>query len=151
MKTMSLSAALLTAVLALGCTNTIKQVPAPDSGTSDTTDPAPQETPADPAPADTTAEVDAGPTLKAPTIDSVNKMAGALHVFWTNAETTADEVVLERKTSTVPYVIVATLPGDSDNLHDVDANQATMYTYRVRCKKGSAYSPYSKEKSGSPK
>lgn len=78
-------------------------------------------------------------------------MAGALHVSWTNAEASCDAIELERKTATAAYKVVATLPGEADNKHDGSATTATMYTYRVRCKKAAAYSEYSNEMSASPK
>ena len=56
-----------------------------------------------------------------------------------------------RKTATVAYEVVATLPGEADNTHDVTATSATMYTYRVRSKKAAACSEYSNEMSASPK
>ena len=151
MNTMNITAALLTAALAIGCSSSETTNPVPSTGTpgtSGTSAPAPTDSPpADTTPVDTTP---AAATVKAPTIDGIMKMAGALHVSWTNAEPSCDAVELERKTATVAYKVVATLPGEADNKHDATATEATMYTYRVRCKKAAAYSEYSNEKSAKP-
>lgn len=149
MKTITISAALLAAALAVGCSASESKDPVPSTGTPGTpATPAPADTTtADPAPADSTP----AQTVKAPTIQEIMKMAGALHVSWTNAEPSCDSIELERKTATVPYKVVATLPGEADNKHDATATAATMYTYRVRCKKAAVYSAYSNEMSASPK
>jgi hypothetical protein len=148
MKTISVTAMLLTAALAIGCssgettkdpgTGTPAPAPTTTSGTPDDTTPPADETPA-PKP------------VKAPVIDEIMQMAGALHVTWTNTEPSCDTIELERKTATAPYKVVAKLPGEADNKHDSGATQAVMYTYRVRCKKADAYSPYSNEMSANPK
>jgi hypothetical protein len=137
MKTMLVT---LLTVAALGCSSSEPQGPTPTTGT-------PTPAPTDPAPSDPPA----APTLKAPTLDQLMKMSGSLHVVWTNAEASADAVILERKSVTAAYAVVATLPGNSDNLHDMAASEATTYTYRVRCKKGAEVSPYSNELSANPK
>lgn len=150
MKTLSISAALFAAALAVACSSSETPNPVPSTGTPATTEtPAPSDTAAsDPPAADTTP---AAPTVKAPTIQGIMKMAGALHVSWTNAEPSCDSVELERMTATASWKVVATLPGEADNKHDATATSATMYTYRVRCKKAAAYSAYSNEMSASPK
>ena len=150
MKTLTITAVLLSAALAIGCSSSETKNPVPSTGTPTGTEtPAPADTtPADPAPVDTTP---AAPAVKAPTIQEIMKMAGALHVSWTNAEPSCDSIELERKTATVAYKVVATLPGEADNKHDATATSATMYTYRVRCKKAATYSGYSNEMSASPK
>lgn len=150
MKTNIISAALVLSALAGGCSSSETKDPVPGTGTpTGTATPAPSDTtPADPAPSDTTP---AAPTVKAPTIQEIMKMTGALHVSWTNAEPSCDSIELERKTATVAYKVVATLPGEADNKHDATATAATMYTYRVRCKKAAVYSEYSNEMSASPK
>lgn len=96
-------------------------------------------------------------TLKAPKIDEVNKMMGTLHVIWTNQETTCESVVGERKaemsdgTVHEQYKEVFTVPGEADNKHETTATETTMkYTYRLRCKKGDAFSEYSNELGGTP-
>ena len=150
MKTLSISAMLFTAALAVGCSSSETQNPVPSTGTPTGTEtPAPSDTAVtDPPPADTTP---AAPTVKAPTIKGIMKMAGALHVSWTNAEPSCDSVELERMTATSAWKVVATLPGEADNKHDATATSATMYTYRVRCEKAAVYSAYSNEMSASPK
>jgi hypothetical protein len=90
-------------------------------------------------------------TLSAPVIDMVMPMAPAgLHVSWTNAQSDCDEVEGERKSASEPYAVVFTVPGEADNEHDASATQLIEYTYRLRCHKGSDYSPYSNEMSGTP-
>lgn len=98
----------------------------------------------------------AAATLKAPKIDQVNKMMGALHVIWTNQETTCDSIVGERKAEMAgavhePYKELFTVPGEADNKHETTATDTQMkYTYRLRCKKGDAFSAYSNELGGTP-
>lgn len=153
MKT-TLTAALVTVVtltLALsstGCSSSETKDPGPGTAGTATT-PAPTTTVPDDGtpPPDTTPATTA---LKAPTLDGIMKMHGALHVSWTNEDTTCTAVELERKTATVAWKMVYSLPGEADNKHDANATDATMYTYRVRCKKGTDYSPYSNEKSATP-
>lgn len=96
---------------------------------------------------------DTGPStsLKAPTITMVAKMTGGLHVMWTNNQADCDAIEGERKSATDAYKVVFTVPdGTVDNKHDAPLTAGTTYTYRLRCKKGSDYSPYSNEKSGTP-
>ncbi|MFO0674239.1 MAG: hypothetical protein U0235_32265 [Polyangiaceae bacterium] len=90
-------------------------------------------------------------SLKAPTITMVMAMAGGLHVTWTNNQKDCDSIEGERKSAKEAYKVVFTLPdGTVDNKHDAPLTAGTSYTYRVRCKKGTDYSPYSNEKSGTP-
>lgn len=89
--------------------------------------------------------------MKAPKLTMLMKMSGALHVMWTNVDHACDSVVGERKTKTTEYKVAFTVTGEVDNEHDMEATGAETYTYRLRCKKGDAYSPYSNEMSGSPK
>ena len=89
--------------------------------------------------------------LAAPTVKSVMPMPPAgLHVTWNNVQTDCDEIEGERKTATVPYAVAFKVPGYVDNEHDATATESLEYTYRVRCRKGSDYSPYSNEMSGMP-
>lgn len=146
-----LSAALFMAValaVTAGCSSSESKDPGPGTaGTS--TAPAPTSTvPDDGTPPAATTPATAAP--KAPTMDGIMKMHGALHVSWTNEEPSCTAVELERKTGTVAWKVVYKLPGEADNKHDASATDATMYTYRVRCKKGEVYSPYSGEKSATP-
>jgi hypothetical protein len=103
---------------------------------------------------DPDAGVSTTPTPKAvpaPTIDGIMKMAGALHVVWSNpADTTCDKIAVERKSDTEAYKVVYTLPGEADNKHDGTATKDTTYTYRVQCLVGTESSDYSNEKSANP-
>ena len=93
----------------------------------------------------------------APTVTAVSKMMGALHIMWTNTEKSCDALELERQAQMAggavmeKYAVVFTFPGDADNKHDTTATAAMTYTYRLRCKKGGAYSAYSNEMAGNPK
>ena len=90
-------------------------------------------------------------TLKAPAITMVASMAGGLHVMWTNRQTDCDAIDGERKSDTEAYALAFTVPdGSVDNKHDAPLTSGKTYTYRLRCKKGADYSPYSNEKSGTP-
>lgn len=90
-------------------------------------------------------------TLAAPTIDQLMKMGGALHVMWTNNQLDCDSVEAERKSDTDPYAVIFSVPGTVDNKMDSAASANMLYTYRLRCKKGDAYSDYSPEVSRNPK
>lgn len=94
-------------------------------------------------------------SVKAPKIDMVEKMMGALHVMWTNNETSCDSIELERQATMgtmvhEKYKVIVSLPGEADNKHDTTATEDMTYSYRLRCKKGADYSPYSNEMSGNP-
>lgn len=89
-----------------------------------------------------------GASLKAPVITQITKMAGGLHVVWKNEQTNCDSIEGERKGPGEAYKVVFTVPdGSVNNKHDAPLTAGTMYTYRLRCMKGTASSPYSNEKS----
>lgn len=89
--------------------------------------------------------------LKAPTVSMVAPMAGGLHVMWKNGQADCDAIEGERKSVAEAYKVVFTVPdGSVDNKHDAPLTAGTAYTYRLRCKKGSEYSPYSNEKTATP-
>lgn len=129
--------------LVFGCSSTEKASEPADTGT------------AFDAPADTelvdVAEDAAEVTvdLKPPTITTLMKMTGALHVVWKNNQT-CDSVVGERKSETEDYKVLFTVPGTVNNKMDGTATVDTTYTYRARCKVGANYSPYSAEMSANP-
>lgn len=92
-----------------------------------------------------------GSALEAPALDAVEPMAGGLHVRWTSHQHDCDAVEGERKSGSGQFEQVFTVPGSADNEMDGTATDPTVsYTYRVRCKKGAAYSAYSNELSGTP-
>lgn len=92
----------------------------------------------------------------APMLNQLMKMAEALHVMWTNPETGCDSIEGERKATMAggsvheEYAVVFTVPGEVDNKHDSTATADMDYTYRLRCKKGDKYSPYSNEMTANP-
>ncbi len=89
--------------------------------------------------------------LQAPTIVRLDPMTGGLHVTWVNNQKDCDAIEGERKSDAEAYKVVFTVPdGFVDNKHDGPLTAGTAYTYRVRCKKGSDYSPYSNEQTGTP-
>ncbi len=96
-------------------------------------------------------------TPTAPTLQTVQKMDGALHVAWKNADSSCDSIEGESQGTMADgtihhkYKVAFTVPGDVDNKHDTTATDDMTYTYRLRCKKGSTYSPYSNEISANPK
>ncbi len=145
MKSVTIAVALL--ALAFGCSS--------GSSTSGASDAGKAEGDARKAEGDAATDAPLGDaateTVAAPTITMIMPMGGGLHVNWTNAEPACDTIELERKTETVPYKMVGSpLPGEADNKHDGTATEPVTYTYRVRCKKGGAYSAYSNEKSATP-
>ena len=76
-------------------------------------------------------------------------MQGALHLEWMNMEANCDSVVAERKTME-NFEEVFSVPGSADNEMDAMATADMLFTYRLRCKKGDAYSDYSNEMSANP-
>lgn len=86
----------------------------------------------------------------APTIKQLMKMAGALHVVWTNAQKDCDAIEGERKSGADDYKVIFTVPGSADNKMDGAATAKTPYTYRLRCKRGEVYSAYSNEMTETP-
>lgn len=88
--------------------------------------------------------------LATPTLTELMPMGGALHVMWTNNSSGCEVIEGERRTPTEDYKVVFTVPGEADNKHDNTASADTDYTYRLRCKKGETFSPYSNELSRNP-
>jgi hypothetical protein len=91
-------------------------------------------------------------SLKAPKVTMIMAMEGALHVQWTNNQTGCDSVEGERKMMGMgDYAAAFFVPGTVDNKMDAAATENMTYMYRLRCKKGGAYSPYSNEMGANPK
>jgi hypothetical protein len=90
----------------------------------------------------------AGP--QAPMMKSVEKMDGALMLYWMNMETGCTTVEGERKEGAGAYAVVFSVPGEVDNKHDTAATKDATYTYRLRCMKGDKASAYSDEMSMNP-
>ena len=106
---------------------------------------------ATPSSTDGGSSADAATPLAAPTIGSIAKMAGGLHVTWKNAQKDCDKIEGERKSDAEPYKVAFSVPGVADNKHDaVGLAAGTVYTYRLRCVKGDSVSDYSAEKTGTP-
>lgn len=94
---------------------------------------------------------DDGPP-KAPYLDTVAALHGALHLFWTNETTNCDAIEIERSIDEEPFGLIFSVEADVEDLADDSATDPTLlYAYRLRCKKGDAYSPYSNVDSRSPK
>ncbi len=90
-------------------------------------------------------------SLLAPVIQMVMPMAPAgLHVSWMNKQSDCDSVEGERMSPTADWASVFSVPGYVDNKHDATATDKVQYMYRLRCKKGADYSPYSNEMGGMP-
>jgi hypothetical protein len=97
-------------------------------------------------------EAEADSSLQAPYLDTVAAMHGALHVFWTNETLNCDAIEVERSTADQPYEVIAAVESDVEDLADDDATDPSiLYSYRLRCRKGDLYSPYSNEDARSPK
>lgn len=154
MKSLSYIAAAALVALSIGCSSS--ETTTSSSSSSSSGAPASSEEDAGAVETADAGTTPAAVTLKAPKIDGIMKMTGALHVSWTNNDTTADSVELERQSKKADgtidsaFKVVYTLPADVDNKHDMGATADLTYTYRVRCKKGTTYSAYSNEKSANP-
>jgi hypothetical protein len=88
--------------------------------------------------------------LEAPMLMKVMPMQGALHLEWMNMQSDGDMVEAERKMPEAEFEQVFSVPGTVDNKMDAQATHNMVYTYRLRCKKGDAYSDYSNELSANP-
>lgn len=89
--------------------------------------------------------------LHAPYLDTVAALHGALHVFWTNETLDCDSIEVERKTTVEPWSVHFDVAGDVEDVSDDAATDpSVVYTYRVRCRRGTEYSAYSNEDSRSP-
>ncbi len=89
--------------------------------------------------------------LAPPTLTALAKMAGGLHVNWKNGQKDCEGIEAQRKSSADDFKVIFTVPGAANNKHDgVGLTAGTPYTYRLRCKKGDAYSAYSNEMTGTP-
>lgn len=96
-----------------------------------------------------------GGPLMAPLLDAIAPVplsAGVpgVHVGWTNETPDCDAVEGERKDGLHSYAVAFSVPGTATSKDDFTATQNQNYTYRLRCKKGAAYSPYSNEESANP-
>jgi hypothetical protein len=87
---------------------------------------------------------------EAPMLMEVEPMEGALHLMWMNMQNDCSSVEAERKMASGAYEPAFSVPGSIDNKMDAAATENMTYTYRLRCKKGSAFSAYSNELSGNP-
>ena len=155
-RVVSLASCLAFCVVA-ACSSTPASTPTDDSGTAPDDTMAAAETTPDTASAPDTGATDTATTpetpaasLKAPKLTMVMKMMGVLHAMWTNNQTDCDSIEMERKDDMTAYKVVFTLAGDLDNKMDSGASANMTYTYRLRCKKGADYSPYSNEMSANP-
>ena len=93
-----------------------------------------------------------GATIQAPDLTDVMPMMGGLHLLWENKQTDCDTIEAERMSGSKAYEALFSVPGSADNkMDDTATDKAATYKYRLRCKKGGAFSDYSNEKSGTPK
>lgn len=89
--------------------------------------------------------------LEAPMLMEVVPTEGALHLAWMNMQKDCDSVEAERRMEhDSDYELAFSVPGSADNEMDPAATDNMMYTYRMRCKKGNAYSSYSNELAANP-
>ena len=146
MKTLARALLALGFAFTFGCSSSSEKTaePAVDSGaaaeeTGATDDVGGDDAAAEAAPAE----------MKAPTLDQLMKMSGALHVMWTNNQT-CDYVLIERKDDTTDWKQIFSVKGSYNNKMDSTATANTNYTYRLRCKVGDAMSAYSNELTKNP-
>lgn len=86
----------------------------------------------------------------APTMKSVEKMQGALHVAWKNNTPDCEKIELDRKHDAGDYAVAYTLTGVATSKHDTQAVPPGSYCYKARCIKGAETSPDSNEMCGTP-
>ena len=87
---------------------------------------------------------------RAPVMDSVSPLAGALHVAWTNVTPDCDRIELLKSRDGGDFVIAYTLIGEAEAQHDEDVVPSSTYCYKARCVKGDETSPDSNEECGTP-
>lgn len=86
-----------------------------------------------------------------PTVVSVAKMGGALHVTWKLNNTGLTGVELWRKKDAGTYSKVVSVPGTATSYHDTSANAAgATYCFQVKAIKGDMTSDASNEMCGTP-
>jgi hypothetical protein len=117
--------------------------------------------PTEAGPGDASLPVDANTSdasvmaIQAPLIDVIMPLspdAGVvgIHLGWDPQGETCDQFVGERKDALDPYTTWFTVQGTITTYDDTTPMKVGVnYTYRIRCKKGSRYSPYSNEESAS--
>lgn len=88
--------------------------------------------------------------LEAPMLMAVVPMEGALHLTWMNMQKDCSSVEAERRMESGAYEVAFSVPGSVDNKMDAAATDNMTYTFRLRCKKGGAFSVYSNELSANP-
>lgn len=88
--------------------------------------------------------------IQAPMLMEVEPMEGALHITWMNMQDDAESVEAERKMDDGAFELAFSVPGTVDNRMDPEATDNMPYTYRLRAKKGTDYSPYSNEIAANP-
>lgn len=97
---------------------------------------------------------DAAPELlQAPVLDTLKPgvPGPSLVVGWENPTPDCDTVEVWRKDALDPYVVIATPPGTATAYEDTTATQNENYTFRLRCVKAGAGSPFSSEESANPR
>jgi hypothetical protein len=85
-----------------------------------------------------------------PSIASVSKMAGALHVTWKLNDAKLTGVELWRKKDAGNYEKAYSLPGNAKDMHDAQATGPGSYCYQVVTVRGAESSEKSAEKCGTP-
>jgi hypothetical protein len=89
---------------------------------------------------------------RAPYLDTVAALHGALHLFWTNETPDCDAIEGERSTEDDPFEPLFTVEGDVEDWSDDEATDpSVLYSYRLRCRRGDELSPYSNVDARSPK
>lgn len=90
-----------------------------------------------------------GGALIPPILMEVAPFAGMMRVSW-QYKSACDEIEGERRTPTTEFVQVFKAPGTDTAAVDAQAYEDITYSYRLRCKRGEAFSEYSNEKTGNP-
>lgn len=73
-------------------------------------------------------------------------MGTGMHVAWVDNSDDEEEFVVERKDGPAgAFAVVATVPFDTDNLHDAPLISGTSYTYRVAASNEAGLSAYTDE------
>jgi hypothetical protein len=102
------------------------------------------------AEASITLEQSPSSSIDAPMALKTMKMSGGLHVSWMNMANDATGVELQHKTMSTEYSTVATLAASKSSYMDMSVQAGATYTYRVRALRGSDFSAWSDEASGTP-
>ncbi len=83
--------------------------------------------------------------LPAPSALTASLLGAGIHLVWTRNSTDESEFQIERKSGSVDYTKLTSVPFGTTVYHDEPVTSGTTYFYRVRAAAGDRLSTYSNE------